>query len=204
MSVPTRVLAGLVITIFSGFALMTSALGQDFSKRVDLDGRTAMALQRAATQFVNDNRGNIAALQSYDVRFKESPPGIFSVEFAPRETGMPPLDYDVPADPSVPAARASHRPDLSGGGQLSGDYVHALKVAYDYWKDTVFGKRFGLLATAATITQPYPGSPAASIYWVYFSPPEPKRPQLTIGCGVDRGFSVNFNGDGVTPLKPVC
>ncbi len=199
-----RRLACLVITILWASAVTPDALGQDFSHRADLDGRSAMALQRAAAKFANDNPGSIGALRSYEVLFKETTPGIFSVEFAPKAPGVPSAYYNVPVNLGSPAKRAAHQPDLTGARQLTGDYVHALKVAYEFWKDTAIGRRFGLLRAAATITQPYPGTPAASVYWVYFSPPETSRPRLTVGCGVERRFSVNFSSDSVTPLKPVC
>jgi hypothetical protein len=199
-----RRLTRLVVTILCGLALMSNALGQDFSNRADLDGRAAMALQRAAAQFASENQGNVGALRSYDVQFRETTIGIFSVEFTPKMAGASAVDYNVPVDLAIPVTRAVKKPDLSGARQLTGDYVHALKVAYEFWKNTDIGRRFGLLRTAATITQPYPGTAAASLFWVYFTPPQPIRPRLTIGCGVERGFSVNFSSDSVRPLKPVC
>lgn len=195
-----RVIIGAIVSIACALAV-TPARAQNFSTEVDLRGDVAVALAQGAEQIVHDNGLRAADLKAYGISYASSDSHVTVAFTSPKGVHT---SYDIVAGVSGPIRRTQSVATLPK--TIPGPYVAALSEAFAYWKTTAIGLQYPLSASgSASVVQPFKSSTNLSnIYWVYFSPPEPKRPPLTIGCGIDRGFAVNLKDGGIKALKPVC
>ncbi len=195
-STPAIVLVGLL------FGSSITVRAQDFSKAVELDGKSARAVILATRQMLKTSPKAAALMSTYSVNVRGAGL-VYHVDFSndaiqksKRETFE--VDVNGAHVRQVLAGADQHIPTV----RLHGDYALSLSFAEAAWKKTRIGHAADIKETKVGVSRPFPEAP--QVYWIGFAPPEPARHGLTVGCGLLRSFAVDLKKNTVTPLKPVC